>query len=229
MAGWLLQLTLALQYIHQRHIIHRDLKTQNVFLMDDRSLKLGDFGWALEGADGELRVLPALVERKRIGDLVGRSAQGDHIEQLRRMGDQVTRSFLLLEGNPRFASGFTAFGLADARPGSAEDAVTEEADVIELCCALLVDGQVCTLHVTCSSAFTLRAHCVHTACTLTRAPRRRAAAALQATALLTADGHDAAARAADADAAARAPGRCCQLSATCPPRGAARLDAPRRH
>jgi hypothetical protein len=32
-----------------------------------QSLKLGDFGWALEAADGELRVLPALVERKRIG------------------------------------------------------------------------------------------------------------------------------------------------------------------
>ena len=138
-----------------------------------QTLKLGDFGWALEGADGELRVLPALVERKRIGDLVGRSAQGDHIEQLRRMGDQVTRSFLLLEGNPRFASGFTAFGLADARPGSAEDAVTEEADVIELCCALLVDGQVCNLlycvHTACTPCahcMHTSAHCMHTMCTL---------------------------------------------------------------
>ena len=78
---------------------------------------------------------------------MGRSAQGDHIEQLRRMGDHVRRSYLLLEGNPRFASGFTAFGLADARAGSAEEAVTEEADVIELCCALLVDGQACTPHL----------------------------------------------------------------------------------
>mgnify|MGYP001258549219 CR=1 FL=1 len=65
---------------------------------------------------------------------MGRSAQGDHIEQLRRMGDHVRRSYLLLEGNPRFASGFTAFGLADARAGSAEEAVTEEAD-----CGILLD------------------------------------------------------------------------------------------
>ena len=41
---WLMQLALALQYIHERNIIHRDLKTQNIFLMGDDSLKLGDFG-----------------------------------------------------------------------------------------------------------------------------------------------------------------------------------------
>lgn len=116
-----------------------------------QTLALGDFGWALEGDDGELRVLPALVERKRIGDLVGRSAQGDHIEQLRRMGDHVGRSFLLLEGDPRFASGFTAFGLRDAQPGCAEDVVTEESDVLELCCTLLVDGQrICAKPLLCS-------------------------------------------------------------------------------
>ena len=65
---WLYELTLALQYVHERHIIHRcalsparppralgattsaafvprsDLKTQNIFLMENKSLKLGDFG-----------------------------------------------------------------------------------------------------------------------------------------------------------------------------------------
>ena len=108
---------------------------------------------------------------------MGRSAQGDHIEQLRRMGDHVRRSYLLLEGNPRFASGFTAFGLADARAGSAEEAVTEEADVIELCCTLLVDGQVCTRHCTPALHPALRpalqpaARRVHTAYTPTCAER----------------------------------------------------------
>ena len=52
--------------------------------------------------------------------------------QLRRMGDQVERSFLLLEGDPKFAGGFTPFGLRDAPTGTAEDAVTDEADVLQL-------------------------------------------------------------------------------------------------
>eukprot|EP00929_Paragymnodinium_shiwhaense_P110936 TRINITY_DN7828_c0_g1_i2.p1 TRINITY_DN7828_c0_g1~~TRINITY_DN7828_c0_g1_i2.p1 ORF type:complete len:1317 (-),score=283.86 TRINITY_DN7828_c0_g1_i2:119-4069(-) len=52
--GWFCQLTLALNYIHQRHILHRDLKSSNIFLKastESHDLKIGDFGIArvLEG------------------------------------------------------------------------------------------------------------------------------------------------------------------------------------
>jgi NIMA (never in mitosis gene a)-related kinase len=43
---WFVQLCLALKHIHDRKILHRDLKTQNVFLMKNLTLKLGDFGIA---------------------------------------------------------------------------------------------------------------------------------------------------------------------------------------
>ncbi|CBH14960.1 protein kinase, putative [Trypanosoma brucei gambiense DAL972] len=38
------QLCLAMLHLHEKHILHRDLKTQNVFLTSDGVVKLGDFG-----------------------------------------------------------------------------------------------------------------------------------------------------------------------------------------
>ncbi|EGR27132.1 protein kinase domain protein [Ichthyophthirius multifiliis] len=43
---WFTQICLSLKHIHDRKIIHRDLKTQNIFLMKDNFLKIGDFGIA---------------------------------------------------------------------------------------------------------------------------------------------------------------------------------------
>jgi NIMA (never in mitosis gene a)-related kinase len=49
--GWLSQICLALQHIHDRKVIHRDLKTHNLFTTRSGAIKLGDFGIAkhLEG------------------------------------------------------------------------------------------------------------------------------------------------------------------------------------
>jgi serine/threonine protein kinase len=41
-----IQICLAIKYCHDRKILHRDLKAENVFLMKDGTVKLGDFGIA---------------------------------------------------------------------------------------------------------------------------------------------------------------------------------------
>ena len=42
--NWLVQISSALEYIHARRVIHRDIKTQNLFLTGDNTVKMGDFG-----------------------------------------------------------------------------------------------------------------------------------------------------------------------------------------
>lgn len=42
----MLQLTSALFYAHQHNIVHRDIKPDNIFILSDGTIKLGDFGIA---------------------------------------------------------------------------------------------------------------------------------------------------------------------------------------
>ncbi|XP_072045585.1 uncharacterized protein [Amphiura filiformis] len=43
---WFIQMVMAVQYIHSKKILHRDLKTQNIFMTKKEVIKLGDFGIA---------------------------------------------------------------------------------------------------------------------------------------------------------------------------------------
>ena len=41
---WFVQVCMALEYVHGRKVIHRDIKTQNIFLTGNKTIKVGDFG-----------------------------------------------------------------------------------------------------------------------------------------------------------------------------------------
>merc|ERR1712054_634451 len=43
---WFCEIASALRYIHSRSVIHRDLKSGNIFVSENESLRIGDFGLA---------------------------------------------------------------------------------------------------------------------------------------------------------------------------------------
>ena len=44
MLHWFVQMALGLHYMHANRVLHRDLKTQNIFLLGNGRLVLGDLG-----------------------------------------------------------------------------------------------------------------------------------------------------------------------------------------
>jgi NIMA (never in mitosis gene a)-related kinase len=64
---YLVQITQALFYIHTRGILHRDVKTANVFLNKSGILKLGDFGIARILEDKGEATISARTARTPVG------------------------------------------------------------------------------------------------------------------------------------------------------------------
>jgi ERCC4-type nuclease len=77
--------------------------------VEEKELGCGDFAFQLNRVSYGNRI-PVIVERKRIGDLVQRSAKKDHWCQLQKMRDMSDVGIFLLEGDFKTASQFTAFG-----------------------------------------------------------------------------------------------------------------------
>lgn len=61
--GFMLQLVNAVEFMHSKGLYHRDIKPENIFLSQDGSMKLGDFGlsttdsWTFESAVGSDRYM----------------------------------------------------------------------------------------------------------------------------------------------------------------------------
>lgn len=61
-----IQITLGLHYIHSRDLIHRDIKSLNIFLTKDNTAKIGDLG-ASRRLDEQGNIIDELTNGDKVG------------------------------------------------------------------------------------------------------------------------------------------------------------------
>jgi Serine/threonine protein kinase len=57
--NWFVQICMSLQYIHRLGVLHRDIKSSNIYLTGNNTVKLGDFGISriLQGSEAAMTVV----------------------------------------------------------------------------------------------------------------------------------------------------------------------------
>lgn len=108
------------------------LCTTNVL---ERGLPVGDFAFERVKEDESLQNLPVCIERKRISDIVQRSASQDHWRQLLRGQEVSIANALLLEGDFRTADTFVAYGAANTEAWSPRRHVINDESTLLRCIA----------------------------------------------------------------------------------------------
>ena len=79
-------------------------------IVEEAALQYGDYAFFVGNDLDTRRRLDIGVERKRISDIVSRSVKGDHWKQFTKMRDIFQHSIFLIEGDPKTAKGFSAYG-----------------------------------------------------------------------------------------------------------------------
>ncbi len=90
---YMLQLTSALAYAHKHSIIHRDVKPENIYVMSDGTIKLGDFGIA------QTNVAANSKENKEI------------VGSVHYLAPEITQGFPASSQSDIYAEGITFFEL----------------------------------------------------------------------------------------------------------------------
>jgi serine/threonine protein kinase len=62
---WALQIARGLQYLHDRNIVHRDVKSLNVLLDEERNAKLSDFGISEIKRESEISTMSRSTQIKK--------------------------------------------------------------------------------------------------------------------------------------------------------------------
>ena len=96
-------------------------------------LSWGDYLWTRSA-----EALGVCIERKTMRDLIGRSAKGDHLRQLRRLSASRLPSALLLEGDISTAPRQVAYGADPIASSHSDTALRESLDVL---CLLARQGR----------------------------------------------------------------------------------------